>query len=118
MNNNKQFLNSDKAAFVLGAVLLVTLTQWTGNAIGQGVEVRIIPRAVVGPVVVLQDNYDYYPNYGVYCNTSRHQYAYMRGDAWVTMPEPAGVSAEVLLASPSVKMAGTHSFIQGTCAVL
>ena len=45
----------------------------------------------------------YYPNYGVYYSPI-HGYAYMEGGAWVSRPAPRGVSVDVLLASPSVRM--------------
>lgn len=51
-----------------------------------------------------QDDYIYYPNYGIYYSASRRQYAYLEGNAWVSQPAPRGVSVNVLLASPSVKM--------------
>ena len=52
----------------------------------------------------VQDDYVYYPNYECYYSVSRHQYAYLEGNAWVARPAPRGVSVDVLLASPSVKM--------------
>ena len=52
----------------------------------------------------VQDDYVYYPNYECYYSVSRHQYAYREGNAWVARPAPRGVSVNVLLASPSVKM--------------
>jgi len=45
-----------------------------------------------------------YDNYECYYSISRHQYAYREGNAWVSRPAPRGVSVNVLLASPSVKM--------------
>jgi hypothetical protein len=98
MNGKKLFFKADKAGCVLGAVLLVTLTGCVGYVDG--------PRAgvYVAPVVVMQDDYVYYPNYEVYYSSSRHQYAYLEGGAWVTRPAPRGVSVNVLLASPSVRM--------------
>jgi uncharacterized protein YijF (DUF1287 family) len=64
-----------------------------------------VPSAVVvAPVVVIQDDYVYYPSYAIYYNSSRHQYAYLEGDLWVWAPAPRGVAVEVLLASPSVHM--------------
>jgi uncharacterized protein YijF (DUF1287 family) len=52
----------------------------------------------------VQDDYVYYPNYGVYYDSQRHQYTYLEGGAWIWAPAPNGVSVDVLLASPSVKM--------------
>ena len=58
----------------------------------------------VAPSAVVQDDYVYYPNYEVYYSSSRHQYAYREGNAWVSRPAPRGVSVNVLVASPSVRM--------------
>jgi len=111
MNNKKHFLKTNKVGFVLGAVLLAALTECAGNANAQGIKITVTPPilvvappVVVAPVVVVQDDYVYYPNYGVYYNSHRHQYYYLRGDAWVWAPAPEGVSVDVLLASPSVRM--------------
>jgi hypothetical protein len=59
---------------------------------------------VAPPVVVVQDDYVYYPDYEIYYSSSRHQYAYLEGGAWVSRPTPRGVSVNVLLRSPSVRM--------------
>jgi len=99
MNNKKLFFKTDKVGFVLGAVLLGTLTGCVGYVDG--------PRAgyyAEPSVVVVQDDYVYYPGYEVYYSSSRHQYAYREGRAWVSRPAPRGVSVNVLLASPSVRM--------------
>ena len=56
------------------------------------------------PVVVVEDDYIYYPDYEIYYSSSRHQYAYLEGRAWVSRPAPRGVSVNVLFASPSVRM--------------
>ena len=90
---------------MLGAVLLTALTKYAGDADAQGVGVIIVPPVVVvAPAVVVQDDYVYYPNYGIYYNSRRHQYAYLENGAWIWQPGPEGVSVEVLLASPSVRM--------------
>jgi hypothetical protein len=115
MNNKKLFLKTNKAGFVLGAVLLAALTESAAYADGLRIGVDVDPVVVVAPPVVIaspvavapvvaQDNYVYYPNYGVYYNSGRHQYYYLRGDAWVNTAAPDGVTADVLLASPSVNM--------------
>jgi hypothetical protein len=116
MNDKKLFLKTNKFGFVLCAVLLAALT---GNAayaggVSIGIDVApivvappvvvVAPPTVVAPAVAVQDDYVYYPDYGVYYNSGRHQYYYLRGDAWVWAPAPDGVSADVLLASPSVHM--------------
>ena len=59
---------------------------------------------VVETTVVEQDDYVYYPDYQVYYNSRRHQYAYLEGGAWVSRSAPRGVTVNVLIASPAVKM--------------
>ena len=93
----------------MSAAFLMALAECVGSANGQGVGITITPPVVVAPVVVappvvVQDNYVYYPSYGIYYNSGRHQYAYLQGGAWVWAPAPSGVSVGVLLASPSVNM--------------
>ena len=111
MNNKKLFFKADKAGFLLGAVLLATLT-------GCYVEG---PRAGVyaePQVFVVQDDYVYYPGYEVYYSSSRRQYTYREGNAWVARPAPRGVSVNVLLASPSVRMDFHDSPAQHHAAVV
>ena len=98
MINRKLFFRTNKIGLVLSAVFLTTLTGCVGYVDG--------PRAgvYVAPPVVVEDDYVYYPGYDVYYNSSRHEYAYMEGGAWVSRPAPRGVSVNVLLASPSVRM--------------
>ena len=90
----------NKAGFILGAAFLATMT----CAQAQNVGITVSPPVVVVPAAVIQDDYLYYPNYGVYYNSGRHQYAYLQGDTWVSTPAPRGVSVDVLTASPSVRM--------------
>ena len=54
--------------------------------------------------VVVGDGLIYYPNYEVYFDPYSRVYWYPRGGAWVTGPSPYGISVDVLLASPSVRM--------------
>ena len=72
----------------------------------RGIRGRAARRAscVEAPVFVAQDDYVYYPNYECYYSVSRRQYAYREGNAWVSRPAPRGVSVDVLMRSPSVKM--------------
>jgi len=105
MINQTPVSNIKPAGFVLGAVLLAALAQCAVNADAQSVGIVINPPIVVAaPVVVVQDDYLYYPGYAIYYNTYRHQYAYLDGDVWVWAPAPRGVTLEVLLAAPSVHM--------------
>jgi len=118
MINTQRFIKTNSAGFVLGAVLLAALANGAISAEGQGIGIRVTPPTivvappvvvvappvVVAPVVVVQDDYMYYPNYGIYYNSGRHQYAYLNNGIWVTAATPYGVTADVLLASPSVHM--------------
>jgi hypothetical protein len=112
MNTKNHFFKTNRVKFVLGAALLTTLTGCTTyvDRPNQGsVYVAPPPVVYVAPpaaetAVVVQDDYVYYPDYQVYYSSSRHQYAYLEGGAWVSRPAPRGVSINVLIASPSVKM--------------
>ncbi len=103
MNIKKLFRNAGQAGFGLCLALLGTLTGCVGYVDGPRAGVYVAP-PVVETGVVVEDNYVYYPGYDVYYNSSRHQYAYLEGGAWVARPQPRGVSIDVLLASPSVRM--------------
>jgi hypothetical protein len=99
MNDKRLFFNAGKAGCVLGAVLLATLTGCVGYVEGPRAGIYAEPYAFAA-----QDDYVYYPNYEVYYSVSRHQYAYREGNAWVARPAPRGISVNVLVASPSVRM--------------
>jgi hypothetical protein len=104
MNHKRLFCKANTAGFVLGAAFLATLTGCIGYVEQpRGAYVYAAP-PVVETTVVVEDDYVYYPNYEVYYSSSRHQYAYLEGGAWISRPAPHGVSVEVLLASPSVRM--------------
>ena len=89
---------------MLGAVLLATLTGCVGyvDRPRQG-SVYVAPRPAE-TVVVVQDDYVYYPGYDLYYSNNRHQYYYQDGGTWVSRPAPRGVSVDVLMAAPSVRM--------------
>jgi hypothetical protein len=55
-------------------------------------------------VTVAPDNYVYYPAYGVYYSPQRHLFGWVRNGAWSWRASPPNVSADVVLAAPSVKM--------------
>ena len=105
MNNKNNFFKTSRVGFVLGAALLTTMTGCTTyvDRPSQG-SVYVAPPPAVETTVVVQDDYVYYPDYQVYYSSHRHQYAYLEGGAWVSRPAPRGVSVNVLLASPSVRM--------------
>ncbi len=62
------------------------------------------PPVFVESVVVVQDDYVYYPGYQVYYSSNRRRYIYQEGRSWVSRPAPPRVSVDVLFASPSVRL--------------
>ena len=100
MSGNNHFFKAVKAGYGLGVVFLLTLTGCVAyvDRPPQG-SVYVAP-----PVMVVQDDYVYYPDYEIYYSSSRHQYAYLEGRSWISRPAPRGVSVDVLLRSPSVRM--------------
>ena len=91
-----------------GAVLLATLiAACSPNQPPQTVAAVPPAPAVAAPApvgVATADEYVYYPQYEVYFNSRRHEYAYREGNVWVSRPTPPQVSVSVLLGSPSVRM--------------
>jgi len=99
---NKKFpLKPGKVGILLSAALLATLPGCVGEVRGPSAEVYVAPPVVE---VAAPADYVYYPGYHVYFNSTMHQYAYMEGSVWVSRPSFPGVSVDVLLASPSVRM--------------
>jgi len=90
-----------KIGLVFGAALLGAVTGCVGYVDGPSAGgVYVQPSATV----VVQDDYVYYPGYQVYYSSSRRQYIYRDGRSWVSRPAPPRVSADVLIASPSVRL--------------
>ena len=88
------------SGIAIAAVVFMTLTKGVQPASGQVAVTVSTPPATV----VVQDDYVYYPHYGMYYNRTRHVFCYQQGSTWVTAPTPQGVTADVVLASPSVHM--------------
>jgi hypothetical protein len=103
MNNKKLFCKTNKLGFVLSAAFLTTLTGCVGYVDGPRAGVYVAPPVVETSVVVV-DDYVYYPDYEIYYSSSRRQYYWPEGGAWVVRPAPRGVTVDVLFASPSVRM--------------
>ena len=85
--------------FLFGVALLGALAGCVGYVDG--------PRGGGGYVesgVVVQPEYVYYPGYEVYYSGDTRQYVYREGRSWVSRPAPPRVSADVLFASPSVRL--------------
>ncbi len=64
---------------------------------------------VAAPVVVeepvgVEGGLIYYPDYEVYYDPVAAIFWFPRGGVWVTGPRPIGISVDVLLASPHVRM--------------
>jgi hypothetical protein len=113
MNDNKLFFQTRTVGLVLCVAVLSTLTGCVGFVGG--------PSAgnYGGPnVFAVQDDYVYYPQYECYYSVSRQQYAYREGNAWVARSAPRGASANVVMASPSVKMDFHDSPAQHHAAVV
>jgi hypothetical protein len=54
-----------------------------------------------------QDNYTYYPAYGIYFGARSQLFHYPQHDGWAARPEPEGINVDVLRGSSSVPM-GFH----------
>ena len=96
-----------KIGFVLGTTLLGALTGCVGHVDGprHASVICTAPTGVRGERSrALQDDYVYYPGYQVYYSSNRRQYVYLEGRSWVSRPAPPRVSADVLFASPSVRL--------------
>ncbi len=95
-----------KVGFVFCATLAGALTGcvgYTHEPRGGGAYIDSPPAYVQGEVAV-QPEYVYYPDYEVYYSGNTRQYVYRQGPSWVSRAEPPHVSANQLLASPSVRL--------------
>ena len=101
MNKTKQIMIG-KIGFVLCATLAGALTGCVAPR-GGGTYVEA-PAMYVESRPVVEPEYVYYPAYEVYYSSHTRQYSYQEGRSWVSRPEPPRVSANVLLASPSVRL--------------
>ncbi len=99
-----------RLGLVLGTVLVGALTGCVGYVDGPPQRTVYRPPPPPPPPyyvetrVVERDDYVYYPSYQVYYSSSRRQYIYQDGRAWVTRPAPPRVTVDVLFASPSVRL--------------
>jgi hypothetical protein len=101
MKNKKLHIKAGTAGFVLNALLLFTLTGCTSYVDRPRAGIYVAPPVVE---VAAPADYIYYPGYDVYFNSNLRQFTYMDGGVWVSRPSFPGVSVDVLLASPSVRM--------------
>ena len=62
------------------------------------------PSARVAVAASYHDDYVYYPAHETYYSSTRHEYIYRDGNSWVRRPQPYGVSADVIVRTPSVRL--------------
>jgi len=94
MKNTKLFTRG--IGIILGVALIGALAGCVGY---------VEPRGYGGGAYAsVQDEYVYYPGYQVYYGSHTHQYYYPEGRSWVSRAAPPHVSAEILLAAPSVRL--------------
>ena len=91
-------------AFGCGVIFLVVVLSGCVHEARHRADYSVPPPDYVEVGGVVRDDYYYYPSYQVYYSSSRHQYVYLDGGAWVTRPAPPRVSIDVLFASPSVRL--------------
>lgn len=104
--SNKTFMKHNKPSILLlasAAFAGIALTGCVGYVEGPHARVYA-PAPSVYVEAGVPDDYVYYPSYQVYYSPNRHHYIYRDGRAWVSRPAPPRVSAEVLFASPSVRL--------------
>ena len=100
--NKKLFSTIGKTGVMLGAVSLLTATGCVSYVDRpQPGEVYVMPSV---PVFIEQDDYVYYPQYGMYYGSRSHRYYRYEGGSWVAAPSPRGVAVNVLVSSPSVNV--------------
>ena len=104
MNLGKSSFKSENVTLLSCVSLLMTMTGCIGYVDRPRDHNAYVAPPAVETVVVVPDDYVYYPDYEIYYSNRRRQYAYRDGGAWVSRPEPRGVSVNVLIASPSVRM--------------
>jgi hypothetical protein len=99
MNFKQGFFKAQKAGLVVAGIALLGALAGCVGYVDRPGEGSVYVDPAYGP-----DDYVYYPDYQVYYSSSRHQYFWPERGAWVSRPAPRGVSVDVLLASPSVRM--------------
>jgi hypothetical protein len=96
------FRNRRIQCALLGAIL-GTLTACVVQPVDSSGYVAPAP-VQVETTVGVEGGLVYYPNYEVYYDPSARAYWYNRGGNWVNGSAPAGISVDVLVHSPSVRM--------------
>lgn len=95
-----------RAAFALVPILLAA--SFVGCASDQGYysngPYRGGPTTRVAASVGYSDDYVYYPAHETYYSSNRREYVYRNGNTWVRRPQPYGVTADVLIRTPNIRM--------------
>jgi len=106
----KQFCPGRLAALGAGVAMVLMLAGCAGQAnrppagaTFTAADMYVTPPDLQ-PGILVTDHYYYYPAWGVYYNTSRSQFSYLQGGAWVLGPVPPGMPINSIMASPSVKL--------------
>lgn len=102
--NKNHFLPLHTAGLVAGSIILGTLAGCMSDDTSSRRNHQGRHTGHMQATVVYQDDYDYYPGYEVYYSRTRREYVYRDGSAWVRRPEPRGITLDVLLAAPSVRV--------------
>lgn len=92
------------AALVVQGCVKQESSQTTAQVDPAVTSAPVVMEAAPSMVVLVSDDYVYYPQYEVYYSAHRRQYGYRDGTGWSWRPGPPNVSATVLFASPSVPM--------------
>ena len=92
--------------FLLSGAVLGALTGCGGYEDGPRGGAAYVgpPPGYVESTAAVAPDYVYYPGYEVYYSSNTRQYVYRDGHSWVTRGAPPRVSAQVLSASPSVRL--------------
>lgn len=91
-------------SFVIASAVLVTATTLLFVMTGCVTDDTGYPRVRGNAYVSFEDDYDYYPRYETYYSRSRREFVYRDGGQWVRRREPSGVSINVILSTPSVRL--------------
>lgn len=102
--NKKYYLSVHGAGLLAGGIILGALAGCMSDDTYSRRGDRGRHLGQTQATVVYMDDYDYYPGYEVYYSRNRREYVYRDGNAWVRRAEPRGITVDVLLAAPSVRV--------------
>ncbi len=103
MKNKTLLMKTAKIGLCVGTLILGSLS--APSLWGQDVHVGVnVPLPNLNVQIGAPDDYLYYPRYGAYYSPVHHRYYYQDHNEWVLRDTPPGVTPDVFLRSPSVKM--------------